>query len=425
MQFKLPLFESAKEWGVFLSAIAFIFLLNLLFAYQGFQDFKQERTARIQGQVVNQYSKTSRHGRSYEVLRIKSDSGQTLYTTSYESIKNLKLRHVELSVVTKGVDFISYLRGFYAPGFRIKLLPRKQSRYDDLADWIASQHTHPQIKELFQALFLAIPPSRELRESFNFLGISHLIAISGFHLGVLSSIIFGILYLPYRFFQQRFFPYRHRLQDLMLITMGFLLIYLVALDFVPSVLRAFGMMVVGFILFWSNIRILSFQMLLVSVLCLIALFPHLLLSVGFWFSVSGVFYIYLYLHYFQQAPKWKVAVGLNVYVFLAMMPIVHQFFSLFSLHQLISPILTLVFTLFYPLEIALHLIGEGGFLDGIILWLMALEGDRTELVMPLEGYLVFVALSLGAVFSRWGFYGTVVFSGGFMLLGVYRLEYFP
>jgi competence protein ComEC len=49
-----------------------------------------------------------------------------------------------------------------------------------------------------------------------------------------------------------------------------------------------------------------------------------------------------------------------------MIPISHYFFGNFNEHQLFSPFVSIIFTLFYPLEMFLHLIGEGGVLDEII-----------------------------------------------------------
>ncbi|MDN5052808.1 ComEC/Rec2 family competence protein, partial [Aliarcobacter butzleri] len=70
-------------------------------------------------------------------------------------------------------------------------------------------------------------------------GIAHVVALSGFHLVVLSFVIYWILYFPYKFFQDRYFPYRNRKLDILLITIAILFYYLILTDIVPSLLRSF------------------------------------------------------------------------------------------------------------------------------------------------------------------------------------------
>lgn len=99
------------------------------------------------------------------------------------------------------------------------------------------------IRELFNALFLAIPVSSQLRDIITAYGIAHVVALSGFHIVVLSFIIYWILYFPYSFLQNRYFPYRNRRFDILLITMAILFYYLLLTDIVPSLLRAFVLLV--------------------------------------------------------------------------------------------------------------------------------------------------------------------------------------
>ena len=65
------------------------------------------------------------------------------------------------------------------------------------------------------------------------------------------------------------------------------------------------MLLVGFILYDRGIEIISMQTLFVSVVLLIVFFPRLFFALGFWLSVAGVFYIFLFLLYFKYLSKVK------------------------------------------------------------------------------------------------------------------------
>lgn len=86
-----------------------------------------------------------------------------------------------------------------------------------------------------------------------------------------------------------------------------------------------------------------------------------------------------------------------------MLPFVHYFYGAFSLHQLLSPLLTMLFILFYPLELFLHLIGQGTRLDFVLHYLLGLEITVIELLLPFWLFLLYLCLSLAAIFSRFIF----------------------
>jgi hypothetical protein len=62
------------------------------------------------------------------------------------------------------------------------------------------------------------------------------------------------------------------------------------------------------------------------------------------------------------------------------------------------------FVLFYPLAVILHLVGAGGWLDGALQGLLSLSDAGRELIVPPEGVIVYVALSIAAAKWRWGGY---------------------
>lgn len=396
----LDLFENKKEILLFLLFTALLYCFNLYKDYTHYKALTASKFYTTKATLLKQYQKVSKTGRMYHVLKVKTDDGYTFYTTNYEDLKDINGRDVSIGIITNQITFKAFLQGFYAPSFDIRLEEHKQTIKASLNTFIIGQHENAKMKELFSALFLATPISKLLRSDVSFLGISHLIAISGFHLGILFGIFYFLFYKVYHLFQDRYFPYRNSRFDLTIVVLILLFGYMMLLGYVPSVVRSFVMLLFGFLLFHRSIKIISFEVLFVTVLTILALIPQFLFSIGFWFSVSGVFYIYLFLHHFSHLKNWQIFLLLNFWVYIAMIPIVHSIFPDFSLFQLFSPFLTMLFSLFYPLEMFLHLIGQGGLLDENILELFAIKGKIYKIITPqwfLAGYLL---ISFAAIFHR-------------------------
>lgn len=395
----LPFLETPREWLIAAGVLLLIAALNLGWHYSRFQQIIQNPVHTTEATVFQQYAKTKPSGKTYWVLHLRLTDGSRLITIQWGELKDLRARKVAVSFLTKKLTFLDYVRGFFAISTNVELLRERPLRHD-LAQWIDSQHLHPWMQELYRAIFLGLPPSYELRQAVNHYGIAHLIAISGFHLGVLGIVIYTILRLPYRVVQDRYFPYRSRRRDLGWLTISVLFGYLLLLGAIPSVIRAFAMGVVGFLFYLRGLQLISFGTLAITVGVVLALFPAMLFSVGFWFSVCGVFYIFLFLHHTRHWKAWQATLGLNAWVFVAMLPVVHLFFPMVALEQLLSPILTLLFIPFYPLMLLLHLIGQGNWLDGLLLDLLHADVSTRDISTPVS-LLVFAAmLSMGAMF-RW------------------------
>jgi competence protein ComEC len=181
------------------------------------------------------------------------------------------------------------------------------------------------------------------------------------------------------------------------------------------------MVAVGWLALLFGIELLSFTFLAVCVVMLAALFPALIFSIGFWLSVSGVFFIYLFLAWTQEWPKWAVFVTLNLWVYLAMLPVVHLFFGTFTLYQGISPLLTVLFTLFYPIAMLLHALGFGGMTDGMVMRLLQWPpaDAAADVSTPLWFLAPFLLLAFAAVRWRRALY---VQAGLMLLLFVYLVQ---
>ncbi len=396
MLLEVKLFESKRDYLIFFAFLSIIFFTNITLKYNTYKDLTSKPVNTINATVINQYQKT-KHDKIYIVMKLRSEDGYTFYTTSREDLKNLLYDKLRLKIVTKNIHFIDFFKGFYAPTFNLELM-QKNNFKENILNFISTQHENNLTKELFGALFLAKPILKELRNKVSNLGISHLIAISGFHLGVLFFILYTLLKYPYRFFQDRFFPYRNRRFDLTIFIIGILFFYLYLLGFIPSLVRSYVMLIVGFVLYDRFVKIISFEVLAVAVLLILSFIPSFFFSLGFWLSVSGVFFIYLFLNYFSKLKEWQIVLLLNIWVYVMMLPIVHYIFPKFTFLQLLSPLLSIAFIIFYPLELFLHLIGQGSLLDGLILKLFELKSTVYHIHTPLWFLVLFVGLSFFILF---------------------------
>ncbi|MPX05763.1 competence protein, partial [Moraxella catarrhalis] len=243
-------------------------------------------------------------------------------------------------------------------------LTRKQDFKSHVRHFIDSVHSNALVGNLYRALFIGDSLNKDLRDRANALGINHLLAISGFHLGILSASVYFLFSLFYTPLQKLYFPYRNAFYDIGVLVWVFLLGYLLLLDFLPSFFRAFLMGLLGFLACFFGVRLLSFKLLILACYIAIALLPKLLFSVGFLLSVCGVWYIFLFLKHTQIFFKNSSflrrsfqAISLSALVFLNMLIIAHAFFPMFSPYQLFSIPLGLIFIVFFPLSLFLHAVG--------------------------------------------------------------------
>ncbi len=356
----LLLAKNKKEWLYIVSFFVVIFFINISFEYYKYKNLTQEEIYTNTSKIINIYDKPN-----YKVLKL-SNNDFTFFTSTKNNFN--KNNNIFISIITTNIDFISYLKGFYAKSFNIYENPinNQNSLFDKAKSYIDSEHKNKNISSLFNALFLAIPLDKDLQNIISSYGISHLIAISGFHLSVLSLIVYFIFNILYKPIHQRYLPYRNKQYDLLLVSSIVLFLYLIFLSSQAPLLRAFVMYIFAIFALRSNIKLLSFTTLLLCILIIISLFPKLLFSLSFWFSICGVFYIFLFLQYFKSLNKIVLFIFLNIWLYLAINPISHMFFANTSLYQLFSPFLTMLFSIFYPLELLLHLVNMGNILDKYI-----------------------------------------------------------
>ena len=404
---KVPLFSTKKDFFVFLFISFFIFIYSLLIEYQNFKSLTYFDTTIVKATVLKQYVK-SKGKKKYQVLKLRSDKNFTFYTTANISLKNLVNKKITLQITTKDLTFYKFLTQFYTYSY-IKDIPDTITTKEKLSSKLEKIHQDTNISSIYKALYLASPLDNELQNTFSSLGISHLFAISGYHLGVLSGLLILIINYPYRLLQDRFFPYRNSKKDIFIFIGIILLLYLLFLDTPPSLLRAYVMLVIGFILYDRGIQIVSMQTLFVSVILLLSFFPKLLFSLGFWLSVGGVFYIFLYLLRFENIAKIWHFILLPIWIYLMMLPYSLFIFGNFSIYNPLSILWSVLFSIFYPLSIFLHFIGVGYLLDDILKEFLLLD-NHSKVYLKSTSIIITMSLSFLALLKRWFIYPLIVYN---------------
>ena len=375
-----------------------ILLINISIEYSKYQELIDDEVYETKVKVLNIYPK-----KDYNILRL-SASNFDFFTNIDKSESVEKLDILNILILSKNISFLDYLKGFYAKSIIFKKIEKQSGFKDEIIKKIDSNHEDNITKELFQALFLAIPISKELRDICTNYGISHLIALSGFHLGVLSFVIYWIFYFPYTYLHKKYFLYRNKKYDLLLVSISFLFFYLILTNVVPSLLRAFVMFVFAIFLLRYNIKLFSYTTLFIVFLIVISLFPKYFFSLGFWFSIIAVFYIFLFLQYFSKLNKYLQIVLFNLWMFLIFNPIVHFYFPQTSYEQFLSPLITILFTFFYPFEIFAHIFDFAIYFDWFIKKFLYWDMYVYNVETPFYFFIVYLMFSLASIFYKKAFW---------------------
>ncbi|WQR90656.1 ComEC/Rec2 family competence protein [Helicobacter pylori] len=421
------LLTTPKEYlwcGVVLSLLL---VLNLYLEYLNYQKLDFSKPTSLNAQILLQYPKT-KDQKTYFVLKLQS-KGMIFYTTIKEPLKNLQYRHAQFFGRIKFCSFLESLKSCFFQTYSFSLT-RKQDFKSHARHFIDSAHSSALVGNLYRALFIGDSLNKDLRDRANALGINHLLAISGFHLGILSVSVYFLFSLFYTPLQKRYFPYRNAFYDIGVLVWVFLLGYLLLLDFLPSFFRAFLMGLLGFLACFFGVRLLSFKLLVLACCIAIALLPKLLFSVGFLLSVCGVWYIFLFLKHTQIffkdssfLKRFFQAIALSVLVFLNMLIIAHAFFPMFSPYQLFSIPLGLIFIVFFPLSLFLHAVGLGSLLDHILS--MPLTIPTISIPSPLWLLGAHLFLTILSVRSFKVYLSMNVLSAGFFLYCCYQYIIMP
>jgi len=401
-----PLFKNKKEFLLVAAVLISIILARLFFIYQDYKELKNlNRYYYTEAQIIKIFPNRG-YKKDSNLLKLKDTKGLIFYIyTPNHSIKRYDWLRVKIKL-KQNTSFFDYLRGFFAKGYIVEKLEPGFDAKAYVRYLIDKQHDlNSSINTFYHAIFLADPLDRELREKISNLGISHLVAISGFHLGILWILVFTILYIPYRFLQERYFPWRHRNIDLGFITLSILLLFVLFIGAPPAVTRSYIMILIGWLVLIFGLELISFQFLAFALLIILAVAPKLIASLGLLLSFFGVFYIFLLIKWLKNYSAWFITlIAIPVGIFLLMFPIGHFFFGNTTIWQLMSPPLSVAFIIFYPVAVILHLFGIGGVFDNALIALFKLPSDTIDIALPIPLIVLYIILSIAAIFNKKAFY---------------------
>lgn len=345
--------------------------------------------------VLKNYEK-SKNNKHYYVLHL-AYKNVIIYTTTKQKINSNKIS-IKFAAKNK-LDFYDYLKArFYLPNYQIQ--EEKNEDENALITYFKKQHDNQKMQEFFLALFFAKPISNELRNDVNYYSIAHLLAISGYHLGLIYSILFFALMYFYKYLQKRFFPYRSIHLDLAVVIFICLFFYFILIGQVASFFRSFIMAIVAFYFAIKSIKLLSFSHLFLCFTLCISINPSFLFNVGFFFSCLGVFYVFLFLYHFKF-KSLLYALYFESFVFLAMIIPVLYFFPLISFQQFLAILITPLFILFYPLALFLHIINCGALFDKYLLAFLAFKMAGAYFHLKFQYLLLYLFLSFLAIFNKY------------------------
>jgi len=356
----IKLFQKRDDYILFFSFILFISAYSILIEFNNYKNFTKFNSTIVNATVLKSYFKNNR-----QVVKFKTDNGVTFYTIVSKKTELKFAQKVKLEIWFKDITFYKYLTNFFAYA-KVLNIEKDLTPRAKMAQMLQNLHKDKDISAIYEAIFLAKPLPQKLQTTFSKLGISHIVAISGFHLGILTAILFFLLKYPYSIVQNRFFPYRSVNIDIFIIILIILLIYTIFLDYPASLLRAYGMLFIGYIFYNRAIKVVSFETLFITAILLIAIYPRLLFSLGFWLSVCGVFFIFLFLIIFKKRSKLFQTIFLPFWIYITMLPISLAIFQNFSYLHPLSILWSSLFTIFYPLSIFLHIIGTADLLDFLL-----------------------------------------------------------
>lgn len=382
-----------KNYFVLTIFLGLLFCLQVHLKFIDFQDFLYKDDYEVL--VLNNYLKTKKSN-SYYVLTLKYKD-VIIYTNTKNKITS---NHLLIKFAAKDkMLFYDYFKAkFYLPSYDIVQLENYKNNY--IVDYFLNQHENYKTRQIYGAMFFANHIDKDIRNDINYYGIAHLLAISGYHLGLIYTMLFFIFAFIYKQFQSKFFPYRSIHFDLGCVIFIILSIYFYQIGMVASFFRSFIMAILGFYFVIRAIKLLSFSHLLLACLVCIAINPSLIFSVGFFFSVLGIFYIYLFMYHFEIKNILGV-LALEISVFLAMTTPVLYFFPLLSFQQLLGIFITIIFVVFYPLVLFLHIINFGDLFDSFLISFLNFKIFSTNISISTPFLISYIFLSLLAVLYRY------------------------
>lgn len=223
-------------------------------------------------------------------------------------------------LLSKGIKEISN-------NFKIKLISKNKSVLYTLKNTMLKHIEKYKTKNYLKAFVMGDTSGfeKDIKESYSNIGISHLLAISGMHVGVFLMILNISL---------KKFKYKD------IIIFMFLLLFLFITNFTESLMRCTLFILLNYLNKKLNLNISNIYIIILTACTLLIINPYLMYSIGFLFSVIITFFIILSSKFLENKKYFKKIFIMSVICFLASIPILASYFFKINL---LTPIFNLLF----------------------------------------------------------------------------------
>jgi ComEC/Rec2-related protein len=212
----------------------------------------------------------------------------------------------------------------------------------------------------------------EMRDGFAAAGLSHALAVSGLHVGLIIWILFIILRLCRC-------PKKYRLY----IVIPILLFYAYLCGWRYSILRAVIMFLTYYAVRTVQWRADPFSALSLSAVVILLLFPYSLFSASFLLSFACMFGIILYYEFFKS-KLYNSAVAMYLSVTVATLPLSFYYFGFASAYGIISAVILLPILVF-------------SFVSGFLSLITVIGGVSLYVAEPLLSFVRKVTTAIGSL----------------------------
>ena len=190
--------------------------------------------------------------------------------------------------------------------------------------------------------------NEEILDTFETLGIRHMLSVSGFHVGVWTGMILPLSRI-----------HKHRYWQLLMnvVLISFLIFYASAVGGSPSVIRAVGSFALARFALLSCTKVHSIHWPMVMGIICFLMEPELIRNIGFQLSYLAVFAILFvlrksawsdFLHHYEfvdqpKTPFWFITIQISIAAWIATLPLVIYYFGFASPYFLLGNLFVIPF----------------------------------------------------------------------------------
>jgi len=276
----------------------------------------------------------------------------------------LKPWHGYANIGSYNSELWAYLNGLAAKGYVIKPSSAKRVEKTPLFD-INFLRNHLRQKILAHtknnftegAVIIALvlgdksKMSYELRELLQRTGTSHLLAISGLHIGLISGFIYCLFFLFWRI-SSRLCLWLPAKKAAIICSLLSAIFYAAITGFQAPAFRAMIMLgLISFALIFDK-KVLTFKIFIFTLLLSLLISPFELFNISFWLSYLAVFFIIFAIGYRFKFHKIWAFLKVQICITVGLMPVLFFYFGQSSIIGILTNIIAIPMVSFFILPLS-------------------------------------------------------------------------